>query len=158
MQKVRSLYYRSLYEKYRYRYNIDPLFVFNGVDIVFHGDGEICIGPNTYMGNRSSIGAVSGQKVIIGMNCSISHNVKIYTSNRNSEDIINQRATKKIQKGDVIIGNNCWLGANVFVNQGVRLGDNVVVGANSVVTRDFPSNVVIAGCPARIVKSANNTP
>jgi len=154
-KKIQSLYYKSLYERYRYNYEIDSTFRFNGIDIIFHGEGVIKIGSKTYMGNRSSIGAVKGQKVLIGKNCSISHNVKIYTSNRKPEDIINARKQVNYQKGDVVIGDNCWIGANVFINQGVSLGNNVVVGANSVVTKKFPSNVVIAGCPAKIIKSVD---
>jgi acetyltransferase-like isoleucine patch superfamily enzyme len=52
----------------------------------------------------------------------------------------------------VSIGRNCWLANGVAVLAGVTLGDNVVVGANSVVTKSFPSNVIIAGAPAKIIR------
>lgn len=52
----------------------------------------------------------------------------------------------------ITIGDNCWLGADVTVIGGVTLGDNVVVGAGSVVTKSFDDNVVIAGNPARVIK------
>lgn len=54
------------------------------------------------------------------------------------------------------IGRNCWLGANVVVVPGVTIGDNVVVGAGSVVTRDLPDNVVAVGNPCRILREVND--
>ncbi len=52
----------------------------------------------------------------------------------------------------VHIGKNCWLGAGVVVLPGVSIGDNTVVGAGSVVTRDLPANVVAAGNPCRVLR------
>ena len=52
----------------------------------------------------------------------------------------------------VRIGKNCWLGAGVIVLPGVTIGDNVVIGAGSVVTKDVPSNVVAVGNPCRILR------
>jgi len=51
------------------------------------------------------------------------------------------------------IGKNCWLGAGVIVMPGVRIGDNTVIGAGSVVTKDIPSNVVAVGNPCRILRT-----
>lgn len=59
-------------------------------------------------------------------------------------------------KGDgrIIIGKNCWLGANSIILPGCIIGDNTVVAAGSVVTKSFPKgNVLIAGIPGRIIKS-----
>ena len=52
----------------------------------------------------------------------------------------------------VHIGKNCWLGAGVIVVPGVTIGDNVVIGAGSVVTKDIPSNVVAVGNPCRVLR------
>ena len=52
----------------------------------------------------------------------------------------------------VRIGRNCWLGAGVIVLPGVTIGDNTVVGAGSVVTKDLPSHVLAVGSPARVVR------
>ncbi len=52
----------------------------------------------------------------------------------------------------VKIGRNCWLGAGVIVLPGVTIGDNTVIGAGSVVTKDIPSNVVAVGNPCRVVR------
>lgn len=55
----------------------------------------------------------------------------------------------------VHIGKNCWLGAGVIVVPGVTIGDNTVVGAGSVVTKDLPANVVAAGNPCRVLRPIN---
>ena len=52
----------------------------------------------------------------------------------------------------VHIGKNCWLGAGVVVLPGVTIGDNTVIGAGSVVTKDIPSNVVAVGNPCRVIR------
>ena len=52
----------------------------------------------------------------------------------------------------IVIGRNCWLGAGVLVMPGVTIGDNTVVGAGSVVTRDLPANVVAVGNPCRVLR------
>ena len=58
--------------------------------------------------------------------------------------------TNKVQ-----IGNNCFIGMGSFIFAGTKLGNGVVVGANSVVKGVFPDNVMIAGSPARIIKKYN---
>ena len=55
-------------------------------------------------------------------------------------------------KGEVVIGNNVWIGDKATILPGVKIGDNVIIGANSVVTHDVPSNCVAVGMPAKIVK------
>ncbi len=52
----------------------------------------------------------------------------------------------------VRIGRNCWIGAGALIMPGITIGDNVVVGAGSVVTKDLPSNVVAVGNPCRILR------
>ncbi|MBQ3182404.1 MAG: sugar O-acetyltransferase [Clostridia bacterium] len=56
----------------------------------------------------------------------------------------------------VYIGKNCWLGAGVIVLPGVTIGDNTVVGAGSVVTKDLPLNVVAVGNPCRVLREIND--
>ena len=55
----------------------------------------------------------------------------------------------------VRIGRNCWLGAGVVVVPGVTIGDNVVIGAGSVVTKDLPNNVIAVGNPCKILREVN---
>lgn len=55
----------------------------------------------------------------------------------------------------VHIGQNCWIGAGVIIVPGITIGDNVVVGAGSVVTRDLPSNVIAVGNPCHVLREVN---
>ncbi len=55
----------------------------------------------------------------------------------------------------VRIGRNCWIGAGVLIMPGIMIGDNTVIGAGSVVTKDIPSNVVAVGNPCRVLREIN---
>lgn len=55
----------------------------------------------------------------------------------------------------VHIGKNCWIGAGVIIVPGITIGDNVVIGAGSVVTKDIPSNVIAVGNPCRVLREVN---
>ncbi len=56
----------------------------------------------------------------------------------------------------VHIGKNCWIGAGVLIMPGITIGDNVVIGAGSVVTKNIPSNVVAVGNPCRVLREVND--
>lgn len=89
-------------------------------------------------------------KVSIGHNAFLGPNVSIYTACHPLEP---DRRNKFIEWAEcVTIGDNVWIGGNVTILPGVTIGDNVVIGAGAVVTKNFPSNVVIGGNPAKIIK------
>jgi acetyltransferase-like isoleucine patch superfamily enzyme len=90
--------------------------------------------------------AFQDTKLTIGDNTIIAPNVAIQTGNHD----LNDRNIYTI--GNISIGKNCWLGFGCVILPGVSLGNNVTVGANAVVTKSFPDNVVIAGVPAKIIK------
>lgn len=92
----------------------------------------------------------------IGSETILAHNVTILTENHgmNPECEKPYHAQPLINK-DVNIGKNCWIGCNVTICPGVHLGNNVIVGANSLVNKSFPDNVMIAGVPAKIIKKYN---
>lgn len=73
--------------------------------------------------------------------------VRIISANHDLDNMKKWLPDKPIR-----IGNNCWLGANAVILPGVKLGDNVIVGAGAVVTKSFPSNVMLAGNPAKKIK------
>lgn len=97
------------------------------------------------------IAVVGGSTLSIGKDTIWAWNVNIQTANHDFMD------RTKYVVADIVIGRNCWIGGNVTILPGVVLGDNVTVGANAVVTKSFPSNVVIAGIPARIIRDLNQS-
>jgi maltose O-acetyltransferase len=145
--------WRYKYAAYRKQFDISPSFVFNGFGIKFYGEGRIHIGADSYIGQLSAIQTHRGCVVSIGSKTAISHNVRIYTHTLDANDIINEQPSVREKLGSVTIGSNSWIGANVFINPGVSIGDHCVIGANSVVIADIPSNSVAVGAPARVKKT-----
>ncbi len=108
-------------------------------------------GLNIYIGENSTIQAYPGCRVEIGRNCMISHNVRIYTqSNLADWDFSNSPIPEKV--GNVIVEDYVWIGANFFINPGVTIGTNSIVGANSVVTKDNTPFSVYGGVPAKFIR------
>ena len=88
--------------------------------------------------------------VTIGDDCFIGPNVSIYTACHSTDPI--ERNTRQEWAKPVTIGNNVWIGGSVTILPGVSIGDNVTIGAGSVVTRDIPSNTVAVGNPCKVIK------
>ena len=150
--KMRSSYYQERYEFFRRKHNIQSNFGFNGIDIRIYGDGEISLGNNSYIGNFSTMALARGCKIVIGDNCQISHNVRMYTSSNDPDQDFTLTKIKPAKKGDIIIGNGVWIGANVFINPGITIGDNSVIGANSVVSKNVEPNTIVGGVPAKLIR------
>lgn len=148
---LKSSYVQSRQNTFREKYTIDSQFRFNGDDILFYGNGKIICGKNSYIGNLSTVQAADGHIVSIGDNCSISHNVRMYTTSSISNQDMN-KAEKITENGDIFIGNAVWIGANVFINPGIKIGDNSIIGANSVVTKDVAQNAIFGGVPAKLIR------
>ena len=89
-------------------------------------------------------------KVKIGDNCLIAPQAGIYTAAHPLDAAVRRSGLEYGRP--VTIGNDVWIGGGARILPGVTLGDNVVVGAGAVVTKSFPSSVVIAGNPARVIK------
>lgn len=113
--------------------------------------GQIKIGEKTSIGSFTIIAAM--MKISIGSSCMIAESVSI----RDHDHVFDNSDIPFRDQGwsckPIEIGNNVWLGAKVTVLKGCKIGDNVIIGANSVVTRDIPSNSVAVGCPARVIRN-----
>lgn len=91
-------------------------------------------------------------KVSIGSNVFLGPGVQIYTSSHPLDAMT--RRTHKITK-PVSIGNDCWIGGNAIILPGITIGNGVVIGAGSVVTKNVPDNVMAVGNPAKVIKKLN---
>jgi acetyltransferase-like isoleucine patch superfamily enzyme len=87
--------------------------------------------------------------ITIGDDCLIGHNAVLATLNHDLDPA--RRAD--MHPAPITIGRNVWIGANATVLPGVTIGDDAVVGAASVVTKDVPPGTVVVGAPARVVRS-----
>jgi len=88
--------------------------------------------------------------VRIGDDVFIGPNVSIYTACHSTDPV--KRNTRQEWAEPVTIGNSCWISGSVTILPGVTIGDNVTIGAGSVVTKDIPSNTVAVGNPCRVIK------
>jgi len=111
--------------------------------------GNIEIGENTYFMKYCELVTGSTSKIVIGSNCAIAKNVTIRALTHIKGAPL--KRTSNLTEKDVLIGDNCWIGANVFIKEGVVLGNDCIIGANSVVTKSFPSKSIIGGVPAKIL-------
>lgn len=123
------------------------------LDTHIYGEGCIEIEEGSYFGNGTYIYCdPPGASLKIGKNCMVSHNVHIRTYTYDEAYIHLEPSERKYKHGDIIIGDNVWIGANVFIKGGVTIGNNVIIGAGSVVTKSFSDNLVISGIPAKVLR------
>jgi serine O-acetyltransferase len=117
---------RLLLRRYRYRY---------GIDI----PASATVGPGLYINHPGDI--VVHSRSTIGSNCNLSHGVTLGEANRGRN------------KGFPTVSDGVYIGPGAKLVGAVRVGDNVAIGANSVVTTDIPPGSVAAGVPARVISS-----
>jgi acetyltransferase-like isoleucine patch superfamily enzyme len=122
------------------------------------------VGRGTY-GEPSILHWGENATLKVGAFCSIADGVTIFLGGNHRSDWITtypfsvfRESAKAIvghpaTKGDVVIGNDVWIGANATVMSGVRVNNGAVIGACSVVTRDVPSYAIVAGNPAKVIRS-----
>jgi len=116
------------------------------------GDGFISIGKYSLICPGVRISSASG--ITLGDSCMMASSVYITDSDWHG---IYDRLDYIGASSPVTIGNNVWLGDSSIVCKGVSIGDNSIIGAGSVVTRDIPENVIAAGNPAKVIKKLDQS-
>jgi acetyltransferase-like isoleucine patch superfamily enzyme len=113
-------------------------------------EGRVEIGDKTVIGQECTISAY--QHVRIGQQCVIADRAMFIDFDHGVVEVERPIRRQGIYKRDVVVGSNVWVGYGACVLRGVSVGDNSIVGTNSVVTKDVPANAVVAGIPARIIR------
>lgn len=121
---------------------------------------KIIIGKNCKLGDNVHISA--GESVTIGDNCLMASKIFIsdsnhgdYSGNADSSSPDISPDNRPLCTKSVSIGNNVWIGENVCILLGVKIGDGCIIGANSVINKDVLSNSIAVGSPARVIKTYN---
>ena len=160
-----NLDYNRLYEDETEKRNaiLDEILGSKGEGTFLQGPITFHYGKHTHIGERCFINfnftVQDDAEVTIGDDCNFGPNVTIVTpihpmlpDERKRIKCADGQIRRLCYAKPVRIGNDCWFGANVVVCPGVTVGDNCVIGAGSVVTRDIPSNSFAAGNPCRVIR------
>src|SRR3954468_3784110 len=121
----------------------------HGTKIRIH-EGEASIGAKSVLGQECTISAF--QHVSIGRECIVADRVMLIDFDHGVVEVERPIRLQGIYKRDVSVGHNCWIGYGACILRGVTVGDNAIVGANTVVTKDVAPNSVVAGARARVLR------
>ena len=106
------------------------------------------IGEKTFINHNTYL--MDGAEIKIGDNCFIGPNCGMYTA---AHPIFFEERNKGLEKAlPINIGDNVWIGGDVTILPGASIGNNSVIGAKSLVTKDIPANVVAFGNPCRVIR------
>lgn len=120
------------------------------LELPFHCDYGYNIEVGENFGANYNLTILDVGKVTFGDNVLIAPNVSIYTA---GHPVHPQSRNSGYEYGiPITIGSNVWIGGSVVILPGVTIGDNAVIGAGSVVTRDIPAGVIAAGNPCRVLR------
>jgi len=131
-------------------------------NIVFEKEGaEVTVGSRTWIGN-SVLSVASqvaiGDDVLISWGVTISdHGAHAFSWSKRRHDVVEYLEGRKnwdhVPIKPVHIGDKAWIGLNAILMKGITIGEGSVVGAGSVVTKDIPPWTVVAGNPARVIRT-----
>lgn len=115
------------------------------------------ISPKSQIGDNSELGT----RCMIQSHCNIGSNVimgpdvKIYSRNHRYDNLNTPIQYQGKRQYITVIGNDVWIGANVIILAGVEVGDHVIIGAGTVVTKDVPDYAIVGGNPAKVIRYRN---
>jgi len=124
------------------------------IELPFHanwGGHHVHLGSNVYMNSNTTL--VDDGHIYIGDCVQFGPNITVATPNHPIDPELRRKGYQ--YNKDVHIGNNVWIGANTVIVPGVTIGDDTVIGAGSVVTKDIPSHVVAVGVPCRVLREVS---
>ncbi|MBN1493545.1 MAG: acyltransferase [Candidatus Omnitrophica bacterium] len=138
--RIRAVLCKPLFKKTGKTFSVNK-----GVDFGFNGN-LISLGECANLGNYAWVRG--NGELIIGNHVMMGEDVVIYTQDHR----ITREGFDGYSVGAVTIKDHVWIGGRVILLKGITVGNNAVVGAGSVVTKDVPDNAIVAGNPARVIK------
>jgi acetyltransferase-like isoleucine patch superfamily enzyme len=121
----------------------------NGCKIRAH-EGIVDIGAKSVLGQDCTISAF--QHISIGRECILADRVMLIDFDHGTVEVDRPIRQQGIYKRDVRVGHNVWIGYGACILRGITIGDNAIIGTNSVVTKDVPTDAVVGGIPARVLR------
>lgn len=131
----------------------------DGASLIINGDFNVYTGFRISVNKNATLELGSGyinydvnigcfNNIKIGNNVAIAENVTIRDSDNHQLLYDSYKISKPIE-----IGNNVWIGINATILKGVKIGDGAIVAAGSIVTKDVPARCLVAGVPAKVIKT-----
>ena len=135
--------------------NIGPYTIIEATGVISNLGLGCSIGNNSGLGAFSFVGAAGG--VRIGNDVIMGQRVSFHSENHNFDQLDLPIREQGISRQGIAVDDNCWIGANVVFLDGAHVGSGSVVAAGAVVRGVFPSNAIIAGVPAKLVRLRDGT-
>lgn len=117
-------------------------------------DVAVELGEGTFVGSGCEFNAI--ERISVGRNCLIASGTRFIDHNHGNETGMPMKLQKE-NSAPIIVGDDVWIGANCILLKGVTIGDGAIVAAGSVVNKSVEPYVVVAGVPARVIRSRANS-
>ena len=127
--------------------------IWSSIEIL--GTLKIKVNDGTFIGHKCTISG-NDCKISIGKNCDISSQVS-FVAGSHKIDIDGPRIAGEGFSSDIYVGNRVWIGYGAIILGGVTIGDNVIIGAGSLINKDIPANSIYGGVPARLIRKICTT-